>query len=222
MESVIVKLCDVLIEQNMQLYRMIKNGNYTKELLMANWREAMYNIDSVKQMIKSRPKAKPIIKPKIKSASEPKAEPVFEINGEFSKARNEFQTKYIDSFITNPKHFISYVPKTRKKWEVAKSLTQLEPDETEIIEEEELDEDLEFFQELDMDEFFRKQDEEILEELQEREMDEVFRKEEEENLKELYERENGGILFWLDRWADLQFVFVYWVARIVLLTVLIF
>ena len=47
-------------------------------------------------------------------------------------------------------------------------LNRLKPVELEIIEEEVLDKDLEFFQELDMDEFFRKQDEEIFEKQQQR------------------------------------------------------
>lgn len=63
-------------------------------------------------------------------------------------------------------------------------LNRLKPVELEIIEEEVLDKDLEFFQELDMDEFFRKKDEEIFEKQRQRETDDFFKEQEYQILME--------------------------------------
>ena len=61
--------------------------------------------------------------------------------------------------------------------ELISGLSRLPPVELkdEDFQEPEMDEDLEFFQELDMDEFFSKQEEQILEKQEQAELDELFK-----------------------------------------------
>ena len=68
--------------------------------------------------------------------------------------------------------------------DLIRRLNRLKPVELEIIEEEVLDKDLDFFQELDMDEFFRKQDQEIFEKQEQREFDDFFKEQEYQILME--------------------------------------
>ena len=57
----------------------------------------------------------------------------------------EFQTKFMDSFITNERHFEQYEPKTRKKWQIESGLNRVKPAEPEP----EIDPDIEYFDKQD-------------------------------------------------------------------------
>ena len=76
MQCAIEKLCEILIEQNTNMYKMIKQGTFNKKMLM----EKVLSVVSkmLKKMVKIVAEAKLNIEPKAKSnksINEPEANP---------------------------------------------------------------------------------------------------------------------------------------------------
>ena len=57
--AAIEKLCEILIEQNTEIFRMLKKGKFNKKIMMDHAALAVRKIKKIKKMINIEPKAQP-------------------------------------------------------------------------------------------------------------------------------------------------------------------
>ena len=55
--AAIEKLCEILIEQNTEIFRMLKKGKFNKKIMMDHAALAVRKIKKIKKMINNEPKA---------------------------------------------------------------------------------------------------------------------------------------------------------------------
>ena len=181
----IEKLCEVLTEQNMEINSAIKRKTIKWELVVSANKNAIRKIKRLQKKLANEPEAKPKKSVKIEPEAKPNI-PENEPEAKSNISKNEFKSKKSRREQEQENEYERLVKRIAQMKddklqqnmedendELISKLNQLnsvEP-EPEIIED---DEDLEYFQDVDIEEFSRKQEEDNLEENQENEIMEIL------------------------------------------------